>query len=106
MEILKDEKAVCQLPLRPGFHIKSSRYSSRIIVDRTTLGQWEEVASEYGLATLPKSSQKLRSLVTSSNSTEVIIQSSNYVNFNNLCSEDKVGFRINFNTMKKVASKI
>ena len=89
---------MCQLPLRPGFHITSSRYSSRIIVDRTTLGQWEEVAdsSEYWLATKPKSSQKLRTLVTSSNSTEVIIQSSNYVNFNNLCSEDKVGFQINF----------
>ena len=85
---------MCQLPLRPGFHITSSRYSSRIIVDRTTLGQWEEVGSEYGLTTLPKSSQKLMTLVTSSNSTEVIIQSSNYVNFNNLCSEDKAGFQI------------
>ena len=84
---------MCELPLRPGFHIRNSRYNSRIIVDRTTLGEWEEV-TEYGMKTLPKSSQKMT--MASSNSSEVVIQSSNYVNFNNLCSEDKVGFQINF----------
>ena len=95
LKAIIDQKAECELPLRPGFHIQNSRYYSRIIVDRTTLGEWEEV-SEYGMTTLPKSSSSQTMTMPSSNSSEVIIESSNYVNFNNVCSEDKEGFHIQF----------